>query len=136
MIRNSSKIDEILSVITEAKNRNYPDFVLRADLDRVIQSIRDEYKEYEYTDNDIEWARDEAFDDGREEGYSEGYEDAEKEAGRDTKNQIVNYMAEEITKWKETWLEVTPESDLVHINQVKEKLNELIINIDEGCYKY
>ena len=38
MIRNSSKIDEILSVITEAKNRNYPDFVLRADLDRVIQT--------------------------------------------------------------------------------------------------
>lgn len=77
MVDFSNCVDRIFEIIKESKDRNYPEFVLRHDLNTYLQQLYksspDEINEA-YEDGK-RCAEEDFYDDGREEGYSEGFED-------------------------------------------------------------
>lgn len=128
MYNHVYEIDQILSIIKEAQNRKYSEQVLKYDLDRWLSDYNRRFDGYEYTDDDLEQSRDDAYDEGKEEGYDEGYEDGKKEGKDKARESFIQEVADEIIKLKRK-LNNNPMSTI----DIKNELTEMLIRLDENC---
>ena len=126
---NDYDAEKILSIIEEAETRNYPEHVLRYDLDNYVSEILYRYDDYEYTQQDIDNANDESYDEGKEDGYSEGYDDGEKSGKAEGFHSCLERLASFIQYFK---LE-HGDNEQFNSKEIRTKLIELLCELDEDA---
>lgn len=97
-------------------------------MDRWLSDYDRRFDGYEYTDDDLEHSRDEAYDEGKEEGYDEGYEDGKKEGKDKARESFIQEVADEIIKLKRKL-----NDNLMSTIDIKNELTEMLIRLDENC---
>ena len=130
MVDFNLEVDNILKIVEEAKTRNYPDHVLRFDLNRYLQHV---YKTTEEQFNEeLELARQEAEDDVREEVYNDGYNEGQEDSQQEHRDTFIKELAEKIIKLKQ-YLKDNKLSD----KEIQIKITELLLDMDEdGALNY
>ena len=130
MVSFDGCVDIILDIIKEAKDRKYPDHVLKYDLSRYLKSLYEDQESLH--DNDLEWARDEAYDEGKEDGYSDGYDDGVSDGKAEFKEAIMGKLADEVIKLKEFIRDTSCTK-----KEIQLKITEMLVELDEDevwCY--
>lgn len=130
MVDFNLEVDNILKIVEEAQTRNYPDHVLRFDLNRYLQHV---YKTTEEQFNEeLELARQEAEDDVREEAYNDGYNEGQEDSQQEHRDTFIKELAEKIIKLKQ-YLKDNKLSD----KEIQIKITELLLDMDEdGALNY
>lgn len=126
---NDYDVEKILSIVEEAKIRNYPEHVLRYDLDNYVSEILHRYDHYEYTQQDIDNANDESYDEGKEDGYSEGYDDGEKSGKAEGFHNCLERLASFIQYFKLEY----GDNEQFNSKEIRTKLIELLCELDEDA---
>lgn len=116
--------DRVLEIIEEAKKRNYPEFILKYDLNNYITSVLKE--EESYYDKELEWARDDSYDEGKEDGYQDGYDDGVEAGKDDLRDEIMKKLADEVIKLKEFIRDNSCTREEIQL-----KITEMLVAVDD-----
>ena len=116
--------DRVLEIIEEAKKRNYPEFILKYDLNNYITSVLKE--EESYYDKELEWARDDSYDEGKEDGYQDGYDDGVEAGKDDLRDEIMRKLADEVIKLKEFIRDNSCTREEIQL-----KITEMLVAVDD-----
>lgn len=119
-------IDEILSKINEAKCRDYPEFVLRYDLDNILRNYLNYYVK------DEQQAYDDGYDAGyseaKDEEYQEAYDDGYNEAENEIKSEFIQLLARKVIQLKSK----IKNCEFALQDELQLALTTLIIDMDEN----
>lgn len=126
--------DRFLEIVEEAKRRNYPEFILKYDLNNYITFVLKE--EESYYDKELEWARDDSYDEGKEDGYQDGYDDGVEAGKDDLRYEIMKKLADEVIKLKEFIRD-----NSCTMEEIQLKITEMLVAVDDyeilpHTYKY
>lgn len=116
--------DRVLEIVEEAKKRNYPEFILKYDLNNYITSVLKE--EESYYDKELEWARDDSYDEGKEDGYQDGYDDGVEAGKDDLRDEIMKKLADEVIKLKEFIRDNSCTREEIQL-----KITEMLVAVDD-----
>lgn len=116
--------DRVLEIVEEAKRRNYPEFILKYDLNNYITSILKE--EESYYDKELEWAKDNSYDEGKEDGYQDGYDDGVEAGKDDLRDEIMKKLADEVIKLKEFIRDNSCTREEIQL-----KITEMLVAVDD-----
>lgn len=116
--------DRVLEIVEEAKKRNYSEFTLKHDLNNYITSVLKE--EESYYDKELEWARDDSYDEGKEDGYQDGYDDGVEAGKDDLRDEIMKKLADEVIKLKEFIRDNSCTREEIQL-----KITEMLIAVDD-----
>ena len=126
--------DRFLEIVEEAKRRNYPEFILKYDLNNYITFVLK--GEESYYDKELEWARDDSYNEGKEDGYQDGYDDGVEAGKDDLRYDIMKKLADEVIKLKEFIRD-----NSCTIEEIQLKITEMLVTVDDyeilpNTYKY
>ena len=128
MLKYNNEIDDLLKIIKEAQDRNYPEFVLKNDLNKFLYNLVHEYEcSYDEIYEDVtKEIKDELEEEIREDAYNDGYSEGEDDAKRQTKADFIEKLGNEMISLK---MKIRNEELSGH--ELQMALTELVIKMDE-----
>lgn len=126
MVNYSGCIDRIFEILQEARTRNYPEHVLRYDLNNYLKDVY-ETSEKEFNEQ-LEWAIEEAREDERECSYQEGYDEGCSDSKEEHRDGFIEELADRIIEFK-AWLCNTDPTK----HEIQLKITELLVEMDDNC---
>lgn len=118
--------EKLLSAIEEAKIKNYSDFILKYDLQKIIENYENECEE-KIRDKYVE-GYEEGCEEAKNEYYESAFEDGKCEGVNETKEKFIEYLNDKINSLKNRIKEGIEEKDL----QIA--LAEIVAEMDEELY--
>lgn len=117
-------VDQILKIIEEAKTRNYPEHVMKYDLNNfLIQLYKSQEEEFE---KELEWAIENAEEETRDECYSEAYDEGKEDGISEARDKFIEVLANKMIELKSNI-----QCNVLQGKDLQIALTELVLEMDE-----
>ena len=120
----TGSVDQILEIIEEAKTRNYPEHVMKYDLNNfLIQLYRSQEEDFE---KELKWAVESAEEETRDDCYSEAYDEGKEEGISEAREKFIEVLADKMIELKSNI-----QCNVLQGKDLQIALTELVLEMDE-----